>query len=367
MIEKGKISAMQMALMMYPAIIATAILLVPAITAHHAGQDMWLSPIWASFSGFLAVYITLRLHHYYPQKTAIEYSEQIAGKFFGKIIGFVFLFFYLHADGIVVREYGEFIVGNFLMRTPPIFVMGTMVFICALAVRGGVEVIGRLAEMIVPVVTLVILIFVILLIPDMDATNMLPIMEKGIIPSIKGAVTPQSWFSEFFLMAFFLPYLANGENGKKWGIISVLAVFLTLFIINITVLFVLGGITANFVYPVMSAVRYISIADFLEHLEAFVMAVWVGGTFLKITVFYYVVALGTAQWLNLPDYRMLVFPLGFLLLVFSEWIAPSLMELSHLLATTVPFYLSSIQIVLPLILLLIAKFRNRNRMKDGQK
>ncbi len=52
MIEKGKISAAQMAMMMYPTIIATAILLVPAITARHANQDMWLSPLWASLIGF---------------------------------------------------------------------------------------------------------------------------------------------------------------------------------------------------------------------------------------------------------------------------------------------------------------------------
>jgi spore germination protein KB len=359
MIEKGKISAAQMGMMMYPTIMATAILLVPAITARHAKQDMWLSPLWASFIGFLTVYIAVQLNHLYPQKTLIEYSEEILGKFLGKAIGLIFLFFYLHANGIIIREYGEFVVGNFLLYTPLVFVMGSMILVCSFAVRSGVEVIGRIAQMIVPVVIILILFNIILLIPDMEVGNMFPIMEKGIIPSFKGAMIPQGWFSEFFLIAFLLPYVADRNKGKRWGMISVLAVMLTLSLVNIAVLFVLGGITDRFTYPAFSAVRYISIADFLEHIEAIVMSLWVAGVFLKIVVFYYALVLGTAQWLNLSDYRPIVFPMGFLMLLFAVWSAPNLMELTHYLGTTSPFYRISIQVGIPLLLLFIAKWRKR--------
>ncbi|GGJ60182.1 spore germination protein KB [Anoxybacillus voinovskiensis] len=359
--EKGKISALQLAMMMYPAIIATAILLVPAITAHHAKQDMWLSPIWAAFTGAITVWIAIRLHEYYPKQTAIEYSAQIAGKWFGNIIGFVFLFFYLHASGIIVREYGEFIIGNFFIRTPLLFIMGSMILVCAFAVRGGVEVVARLSEVAVPVVIVVIALFVIMLIPDMEIKNMFPIFEHGILPSLKGAIIPQSWFSECFLIAFLLPYVANQQDGKKYALFSVVAICLTLVMVNFTVLFVLGNITARFVYPVMSAVRYISIADFLEHLEAFVMAIWVAGAFLKIAVFYYVLVLSTAQWLRLTDYRLIVFPIGFLILLFGNWAAPNVMELSHFLGTSTPFYLNTVQTVIPLLLLLGAKWRHRGK------
>jgi spore germination protein KB len=359
MIEKGKISAAQMAMMMYPTIIATAILLVPAITARHANQDMWLSPLWASLVGFLTVHIAVRLHQLYPQKTLIEYSGDILGKFLGKAVGLIFLLFYLHITGIIIREYGEFVVGNFLMHTPLVFVMGSMILVCSFAVRGGVEVVGRLAELSVPIVVMFILIIIILLIPDMEAKNMFPIMEKGIMPSLMGALVPQGWFSEFLLIAFLLPYVADQNKGKKWGMISVTAVMLTLSLVNIAILFVLGGITDHFAYPVASAVRYISIADFLEHIEAFLTALWVVGVFLKISVFYYALVLGTAQWLNLSDYRPIVFPMGFLMLLFAVWSAPNLMELTRFLGGSSLFYRFTIQTGLPLLLLFIAKWRKR--------
>lgn len=359
MMEKGKISAAQMGIMMYPTIIATAILIVPAITARHAKQDMWLSPFWASLIGFLIVYIAIQLHQLYPQKTLIEYSEEILGKFLGKVVGLVFLFFYLHTSGIIIREYGEFVVGNFLLHTPLVFVMGSMILVCSFAVRSGVEVIARLAEIIVPVVIILILANIALLIPDMEVENIFPIMGKGIMPSLRGAIIPQGWFAEFLLIAFLLPYVADHHKGKKWGMISVTTVMLTLSFINIAVLFVLGGITSRFIYPAFSAVRYISIADFLEHIEAVVMSLWVAGVFVKIAVFYYALVLGMAQWLNLSDYRLIVFPIGFLLLLFAVWSASDLMELTHFLGHTSPFYRISIQLGIPLILLFVAKWRKR--------
>ena len=58
------------------------------------------------------------------------------------------------------------------------------------------------------------------------------------------------------------------------------------------------------------------------------MAIWVVGAFVKISVFYYVVALGTAQWLNFSDYRPVVWPLGIIIVEFSFWSLPSTVELS---------------------------------------
>ncbi len=43
-----------------------------------------------------------------------------------------------------------------------------------------------------------------------------------------------------------------------------------------------------------------------------VMAVWVTGIFVKVSAIYYVLTLGTAQCLNVRDYKPFVLPFGFL-------------------------------------------------------
>ncbi len=365
MIEKGKISSLQMGIIMYPTILATAILLVPAITAQYAERDMWISPIWASFSGFLTVYIAYRLHKLYPNETIIEYSKHIVGRIPGKVLGLLFLFFYLHVAGIVIREYGEFVAGNFLPRTPLYVIAGSMVLVCAFNVRGGVEVMGRSAQIFVPIVLFLFTCLVILLIPDLDPKHMLPIMEHGIMPSLMGSLVPQGWFSEYLLISFLLPYLSDQKNGLKWGTISVLVVMLTMVITNIASLWLLGDITKSLTYPVMVAARYISIGNFFEHLESLVMAIWVAGTFMKISMFYYALVLGTAQWLGLSVYRHITLPIGLLLVLFSFWVAPSLPELNYFLTTSSPFYFFTVQTIIPMILLVIALARKTGNSEKG--
>lgn len=364
--ESGKISPVQLALLMNPAVSATVLLLVPSITAKHAHQDLWLSPILASLIGFFTVFIAYQLNKLFPNETIIQYSEHILGKVLGKLLGVIFLLFYLHITGIIVREYGEFVSGTSLFHTPMVVIIGTMVLVCSFAVRGGLEVMGRSAEIIVPVVILLYVLIFILLIKDLEVKNLFPVLEKGIKPSIMGSIVPQSWFSEFILISFFLPYVKTRKKGMQWAMISVLSVMVLMVLTNIMNLLLFGKLTASLTYPVMVAARYISIAEFLEHLESIVMAIWIGGTFIKITVFYYALVLGTAQWLKLSDYRPVVLPIGFLILLNGFWSAQSLQELSHFLATSAAFYFLSVQVVVPVILLVLAFIRDKVHKKKGK-
>lgn len=258
-----------------------------------------------------------------------------------------------------IRQYGEFVVLTFLQRTPMIVVLGSMALVCGFAIRGGVEVLARLCEMLVPIVILLWVFVVILLIPEMETKNLLPILEKGWMPSIKGAISPMGWFSHVMLIAFLLPFISDVEKGMKWGMISVFCIFFTLFSINVATLLVFGGITSGLTFPVMNASRYISVADFLEHLEAIIMAIWIVSAFMKISLYLFATSVGSSQWLHLSDYRPAVFPLAFILLLLGSWVSPNLAELSHYVGTITPFYNLTIELVIPICLLLIAFIRQR--------
>ncbi len=363
MLEKGKISSLQSATMMYLAVIPTAILTTPSITYKYAKQDLWISPIWA-LSGFIAVYVAMRLHHMYAGQNIVQASERIVGRFLGKMIGLMILFIYLYLNGIVIREYNEFVVGAFLDDTPLIVVSGSLVLVCAIVVRGGVENVGRFAQLLLPAFVTLFLFIIIPIIPDLRASNMLPVMGEGVMPSIAGAGVLQAWYSEFITVSFLLPFITDREKAAKSVMISLFAVILTLVVSNLATLLLLGELTGNYSYPFLILARYISLADFFTHLESLFMSIWVLGAFVKICVFFYVTVLGTAQWMNLSDYRPIVFPLGFLLTLFSMWVAPNLQELTHAITTSVTFSLFTVLVVIPVLLFCIASIQNRfGRMK----
>jgi spore germination protein KB len=359
--EKGKISSLQMAIMMYPTIVATVIISVPAITAKYAHNDLWLSPIIASVNGFVTVYIAFQLHKFYPQLTVIQFSEKIMGRFVGKMIGFLILFFYIQSTGQILRSYSELLVSSFLLKTPISVIMITMILLCGIVVSCGIEVLGRAAQVFMPAFFIPLLIFIFLLSPEYHFKNIFPILADGLLPPIKGAMTPLSWFSEFFLIIFLLPFLSDVKKGKRFGMITVIAVMMTLVAVNLMVLFVLGSTTSTWTYPLITAGRYIGIADFFENLESIAMAVWILGAFIKISVFFYACAIGTAQWLKLSDYRPIVWPLGILFVEFGFWGLPNSNDYSRFLMTTLPFYGTFMQTVIPLFLLIIAAIKNRKR------
>jgi spore germination protein KB len=279
MIEKGKISAAQIAKMLYLAVTPTAILSTPAVTYKFAKQDLWISPMWA-FSGVAAIFTVLALQALFPGQNFIQVCARLLGPVIGKIAALVLLVYFLYVTGVIVREYGEFVVGAFLLHTPLIVVSGSMVFVCALAVRGGVEIVARFADVFIPVFALLFLLLIIPLVPELHILNMVPIMGEGIAPSLTGSFVLQTWFGEFVLASFFIPLANHGGKVKTSVVISFVAVILSLVASNLLTLLLLGNLTGSYTYPFLIVARYINFADFFTHLESLFMAIWVLGAFV---------------------------------------------------------------------------------------
>ncbi|WP_235845652.1 GerAB/ArcD/ProY family transporter [Neobacillus novalis] len=361
--DKGKITAYQMALMIYPTIYATAVLMVPEITGQYVGRDSWAAPILGSLNGFFTAYVLYKLHKMYPNESLIQYSKHIIGPFLSKILGLFYLFFFLYMCGFILKEYSFFIGISLLPKTPMIAIIGSVVIMASLAITGGVEILGRASQLFVPIFILPIPIFTIMLLKDLDPKNVLPILEHGLLPLLQGSAAPQAWFSEVFLISMFLPFLKDPEKGLKWSFISLFAVLLSLVSLNLLTTFLFGEMTASYTFPVFKAVRIISLSDFFEHLEAGIITIWILGAYIKITVFYYALVLGTAQWLNLSDFKPIVLPFGLLISLFAIWEFANLQEQFEFSKFIFPFYVPFMLTVLPTILLIIAKIRTRNTMK----
>jgi len=362
--DQGKISASQLAIMILPAILATAILSIPSLTMHYAGHDMWLSPIWGSVVGLVTIGVSLGLRSLYPGQTIIQSSLHILGWLPGKLMGLVFLIFLPHLIGMIIRSYGEFISSNALPDTPLVIIMGTMTAVCAINVRLGIEVVGRTAQVFVALLTFLLCLIFFLLIGELHPEELLPFMEDGLLPSLKGAVAPAAWFSEYTVLAFLLPFVHSKKNVVPIMLTSLVITTLAMVTTNLFCLFLLGDLTSSFGYPMMIAARYITIADFLQHIESIIIAIWIFGIFVKISVFLYIFAITAAQWLGLRSYKPLVFPLSYMCMAYTYWIVSDRPGASNLLGPSAHAYTMLILMALPTALYLIALLRNKGNGKS---
>jgi len=113
-------------------------------------------------------------------------------------------------------------------------------------------------------------------------------------------------------------------------------------------------------FPTLNGARVISIANFLERLEAVIIGVWITGGFVKVSVFYWAAVLGSAQVLDLKDYRLLVLPIGAVLVAMSILLHPSILDLLDFLDRVWPPYsLSTFEVGIPLLLLVTALVRGK--------
>jgi spore germination protein KB len=115
---------------------------------------------------FGSIHCLYKLNKFYPNETFIQYSQHILGQIPGKVVGFIYLFFYLYVGGQALRGYGDFIVATFLNKPPIIIVMGGLILATAFAVRADLEVLARLSDMFFPILFLLWLLIVLLLLQN---------------------------------------------------------------------------------------------------------------------------------------------------------------------------------------------------------
>ncbi|PAD76150.1 GerAB/ArcD/ProY family transporter [Paenibacillus campinasensis] len=352
--EQGRISDGQVAYLLYVTVIATSILIMPSIAGQQAGRDFWLSAIIAAVFGFWGIFIALSLNKLYPGLHPFEMFEQLLGSYLGKLLGIVYLFFFLHANALFIRQYAEFVITVFLPKTPVPAIIGLMAAVCALAVRGGIEVLARTAQLFLPISLIVWFGLLLITIPDWEFQNILPILEFGALPSLKGGFLLQTWYGEFIMLAFLIPFLSSGKHIKKYSLWALVGVIITFVLISFSSLLIFGIETTNFIYPFFEVIRYINVGSFFENIDALPLAFWILTIYLKISVFHYAMVYGTAHLLKLSDYRSLSLPLSLLLAATGLWIVPNTQKLIDFFSSVSPTYFTCFNTLLPSIVLLAA-------------
>ena len=133
-----------------------------------------------------------------------------------------------------------------------------------------------------------------------------------------------------------------------------------LFLVIIFCILVLGADnTARLTYPSYKLGMRISIGDFFERVEVIVAFIWVFTEYFKLTICFYGLALGLAQLMGLQNYKILLFPLAFLILTFTIFSHPDLVHYQHFMATAWTPLSLTICFIMPLLLLTVGKIRGR--------
>jgi len=355
MLEKGKVSSRQgMLLLPFTVVMSTAVLITPTITAKAAGRDGWICIlVVATAYGLLTALVIIKLWQRFPDKTIIEYSQIIAGPF-GKIIGAAYILWFIHINSVIVREFGDFIITSFMPETPLIAFIVILLFLGGWATKCGLEVICRTNEFIFPLYALSVAGVFILVLQEADFSYLLPIMENGIKPILRGSWAPMAWRGEIIVVTMLLPYIENSDRAKRHLAYSVILIGIVLTLATLITTAVIGELTRYLTFPLFELARCITIGRVIERVEALVLVIWVAGITIKVATFFYIASLGTGQLFGLSDYRTVVLPIGLILGVWSLEIFENSVLSIQWLTEVFPIYSFLFELGIPLVLLIIA-------------
>lgn len=316
-VEGGKIPARQLMALLLVSRVVPLTIAYPLITELKEPTDAWIGALVGTIVSVPAVLWIVHLGLKFPNKTIVEYSEILLGKFLGKLVGLVLLWYWLGIAAHVAREVGEAYTVAIMPETPILVFMITMAFLGANAARNGLELVGRVGEAMMWLVLISTVIILVLPYDVMRFANLTPVLAQGFRPVLRPAGAAVSFFLQFIVLGMVLPYLNKPQDAARFSVYAVLISGLLMTWLTVVLIAVFGRAAPAQTLPAFILARMISLAGFLERIEAIMMAAWTLSAAVKLALFLWATAVGAAQVFGLKRFQSLVYPLSAIAVAFG--------------------------------------------------
>lgn len=338
-----------------------------------AKQDAWLTIVTGMLCGFVLTVVYTKLFEHYPGDTLVQMIPKIIGKWMGYPLAAVYMCYFVYQASRALRDFGDLMISTILIETPMIVVIGTFTAVIVYCLRGGLEVFGRVGEILFPAWLAVFgMMWIIVYSSDVsDLQQLKPVLEEGVGGVWKAAfpLVVAFPFGESILFTMLWPALYNHNRVKvrTLGMAVILVSGILLTVNTISILAVIGAhLFGREDFPLFTAVRMASLGDFIEHLDAIVIITMLAGGFFKVGGWLYGAGLGTTQLFKLENYHSILLPLGVIAAALSLMIASNYTEHVENGLVWDPKYLHvPLQIVIPVILLVVSSIRRKVQPKTS--
>lgn len=360
--QNEKITNRQFTILVGFFIAGDSILLAPAYLVAESGQDAWISGLLGMGAGCLLAVLYAALHRRFPKQTPVQYSDQLFGKWAGKLISLIYLITLFIFPCFIVWDLGDFLI-TFVMVETPIEIIGIIFLLLVIsASRLGIVTLGRAAELFFPLFVVLFLLLIVSVSLNIHPLNIQPVLEKGIRPIIRTLIPFLGYpYLELSVFLMLMQSVQNQEGIKKSFVAGVLFGGMVLVILALMSVLVLGvETTMHRMYPSYLLAQKINIAGFFTRMEIVIALMWFVTIFFKLTLIFHMLSTGFAELFGLSDYRTLSFPLASLMMLCSFIFVPTSSYLPVFDRTAWWVQMLIAGLLVPLLLLAAASFRKRS-------
>lgn len=265
---------------------------------------------------------------------------------------------YLFAvQATVIADFVDFF--KMLMPGTPVPVFsGALIFLTTIVLLSGIEVLGRVSLILLPVVIIFTLVGVLGNSTEFDSQVFFPLMDNGVQPVLKASFMQMSYTSELFALGFLGAYLGyGGRKIRRAAYGSLLVIVVLFFLISAFLIGVLGDS-----YTVRSSFKLFSLFHhgtefFTTGYESFFIPLWVIIFFVKVALLQGAVGIALEE---ITRFKADVYYLitGIAALVVSFYLFDNRISLLQFYSVTYPPVTLAFTL---LFLILVRLFPGRNR------
>ena len=317
-----------------------------------SGEDAWFSYLVGWLGGFFVICITAAIAALHPGRSIIEILIFCFGKKVGKILGLLYVAYFLWLAGQVIRTFCYYSNTTDYTETPSVFIAVCYMLLIAFIVRIGLEVLGRISEVLIVVMLIIVSISMFGIAAEFQPDAFLPILKDGIMkPAVSGLSMSMLPFGEGLIALSILPNLNDHKKTFKVMSLSVIVAGSIMFILMLRDITILGvPLAARNIFPSEKTFRLMPGLNIYPLLDINVI---ITGT-LKVGLSIYAAVKSLGEIFGLKDFKILVLPIAALDIALEVTLHHSIFDQLFFARNIVPLIDIPGLLILPIVMLVVS-------------
>ncbi|MET1177668.1 endospore germination permease [Peribacillus simplex] len=283
--NSGKISTVQLSLIMMTAVgLKNHVTILPHLL-RAAKRDAWISVLLALGLILIWCFLLFYIHKATGQTNIFVWVEKNIGKVTGRILSFTLSLFFAFLAAVSLKEMVVWTKISYLPITPSIFEIILFTGLCFFLASTNIQTIAIVNTFVLTAVIAFGFFVAITNIQFKDYSLLKPMLENGWSPVFAGIIYPLSGLIELIVILF----MQQKVHGKlRFKVFAINTIILTWLILGplIGSIVEFGPVeAARQKYPAFEQWGLVTLGRFIEHLDFLSIYQWLTGAFIRVSFF----------------------------------------------------------------------------------
>lgn len=305
LLEKKELTAMMINL-----IVVKMLFTYPRFMVINSGNAAWIEMIYVSLIA-LALYLFIDwLNRKTESKNIFELSQKIGGKGARIVVGIILSVVLIINLSVNIRIFSECIRTILLPNTPTSMVMLFFIIAISFGAYMGIYSLCRVHALFVPIAAIVMIGFLIMLIPDINFSNIFPLVGTGTKNVFLSGLKSISIFGDIMIIYIIAPFCKNKRDIKTSGTRAIiLGGLIAGAMLLLYALIYPYPISQEFVIPVYQLARIAKVGQYFQRFEAFFEFIWSIAMMLYASLLLFVISYTFSETFETKYHRETILPM----------------------------------------------------------